>query len=282
MNDPSLYASVNVVTRRDAKYLIDSYFDKIKWLPNGGDLVLDIGCGDGAVTYELLLEYVPKTVEMIVGTDVSLTMLKYANNSYQHPKLQFQHLDIATESLPKQYFGKFDHVFSNYCLHWVQDQRQAFQNIYDSLKPNGDVLVAYLAEYPLFSIYETISKLKKWEPYMIDYKKFVSPYHNNFDTENNHKDILKNIGYDYVECKCERRTFVYKDLISWRKIVQSVNPFVERIPESKRDEYIDELMLESKKRGLIRENTEGVTIPYELLIVYAQKRTKLELDTKRA
>lgn len=123
MNNPSLYASINVVTRHDAKYLIDSYFDEIQWLPNGGDLVLDIGCGDGSVTSELLLEYAPKTVAMIVGTDVSPSMLKYANNSYKHPKLQFQLLDIATESLPKQYFGKFDHVLSNYCLHWVQDQR---------------------------------------------------------------------------------------------------------------------------------------------------------------
>lgn len=94
--------------------------------------------------------------------------------------------------------------------------RQAFQNIYDSLKPNGDVLVAYLAEYPLFSIYEAVSKLKKWQPYMIDYQNFVSPYHNYSDTENSHKNILKKIGFDYVECKCERRTYVYKDFISWR------------------------------------------------------------------
>lgn len=123
MNNANLYSNSNILQRRDAKYLIDNYFKYIEWLPNGGDVSLDIGCGDGGVTHEFLLNNMPKSIEKIVAVDRSLEMIQHAAISHQHSKIQFQQLDIGIKTLPTQFIGKFDHVFSSYCLHWLQDQR---------------------------------------------------------------------------------------------------------------------------------------------------------------
>lgn len=123
MNNANLYSSSNSLQKTDAKYVIDNYFENIKWLSNGGDISLDIGCGDGEITSELLLNNMPNTHGMIIGTDISCEMIKHATIAHQNTKLQFRQLDISTKMLPKQFSGKFDHIFSFYCLHWIQDQR---------------------------------------------------------------------------------------------------------------------------------------------------------------
>ncbi|XP_044732575.1 juvenile hormone acid O-methyltransferase-like [Chrysoperla carnea] len=271
MYNPILYSNSNILQRRDAKYLTDNYFKYIKWLPNGGDVSLDIGCGDGGVTHEFFLNNMPNSIETIVATDLSSEMIQHAAISHQHSKIQFQQLDIGVKTLPKHFIEKFDHVFSSYCLHWLHDQRKTFQNIYDVLKPNGDLLVSYLANHPFYSLFETVSKFEKWKSYMTDCNIRIPPYQKCSNTEEVHKQILESIGFDVKICKCEKRTFLYKDLMSWRKTIESVNPFINRIPESSRKEYIDDYMAESQKFGLILENN-TVNTPYELLIVYAKKR----------
>ncbi|XP_044736214.1 juvenile hormone acid O-methyltransferase-like [Chrysoperla carnea] len=272
MNNPNLYSTANAMQKYDAKLLIDNYFNNIKWLPNGGDISLDIGCGDGGVTYEFLLNNMPNNAEKIIGTDISEQMIMYANEYYQHRKLKFEYLDISSKTLSEQFIGKFDHVFSLNCLHWVHDQRQAFQNIYDLLKSNGDMLVSYVASSPVFSIYETLSKLDKWKSYMLDYTKYICPYHNNLNTEEDLTKLLESIGFEVVICKCEKRQFVYKDLESWINFIKTVNPFLNRIPESNRNEYIDQFLEECKKHGVVVPNNVNVTKPYDELIVYAQKK----------
>ncbi len=95
-----------------------------------GSLVVDLGCGNGALTAALS--------EMgcdVVGIDSSAEMAAKAREL--HPELKFTVGDAVTFKLEK----KADAVFSNAVFHWIDrdKQQQLAQNIADNLK-NGGVL----------------------------------------------------------------------------------------------------------------------------------------------
>lgn len=120
MNKAGLYSTSNSLQRRDATYVIDQYNQFLKWSDNDSDLTLDIGCGSGDVTVEVLLKL---TNGFVIGTDISTEMVKYAKLAHKYPKLRFQQFDVVTKSIPSHFIGQFDHVVSFYCMHWIQDQR---------------------------------------------------------------------------------------------------------------------------------------------------------------
>ena len=74
--------------------------------PQPGERILDLGCGDGALTEQLAA-----TGAILTGVDASPTMLAAARQRYLHVE---QHDATA---LP--YNNQFDAVFSNAALHWI-------------------------------------------------------------------------------------------------------------------------------------------------------------------
>lgn len=94
--------------------------------PQAGEQILDVGCGDGALT-----EQVQAAGATLVGVDASETMVRAA---------RARGLDARHESvLEMQFGGEFDAVFSNAALHWVpcQEQAQALERIASALRPGG-------------------------------------------------------------------------------------------------------------------------------------------------
>lgn len=100
---------------------------------NGGETVMDAGCGTGRLTAGLL-ERLPRG--RVVAVDLSQNMLSEAR-SHLAPRfggrVEFTRADLAV--LP--FDRAFDGVFSTAAFHWVPDHPRLFHGIYDSLKPGG-------------------------------------------------------------------------------------------------------------------------------------------------
>ncbi len=95
--------------------------------PQPGEEILDLGCGDGALTEQLA-----STGAIVLGVDSSPTMLAAARKRNLH----VEHHDATT--LPFEH--QFDAVFSNATLHWVSGlagQQTALAGIHRALRPNG-------------------------------------------------------------------------------------------------------------------------------------------------
>lgn len=124
MFQAKLYAHANELQRSDARKVLDEFGPLINW--NGHDTLLDIGCGSGDVTIDLVLPKMPRNYQKVVGMDISEKMVTFARERFcnKFMDLQFEQGDIGGEMKQfSKYLGEFDHVTSFFCLHWVQNQR---------------------------------------------------------------------------------------------------------------------------------------------------------------
>jgi SAM-dependent methyltransferase len=75
------------------------YHDFFTHRINKGDRVMDIGCGIGAVAYD-----VAQIAAQVVGIDFNAGNIKTARERYQHPRLEFR-IGDALEALPDEKFS---------------------------------------------------------------------------------------------------------------------------------------------------------------------------------
>lgn len=208
-----LYKRSNSLQRRDARELIEEFGSAFNWRPDGEDSWLDIGCGSGDVTIDYILPVLPTNFKRLVGVDLSEQMIAHARKQYVHPKIFFEQfdagVDVKKQSL--QHLQPFDHVTSFYCLHWVQQQKQAIQNIYDLLKPNGDCLLMFIASSAVFEVHEQMSRSSKWGKYMTDVNRFLSPYLHSKDPANQLSNLFRDCNFSDYRTENRVKVFSYDD-----------------------------------------------------------------------
>ncbi|XP_045447625.1 juvenile hormone acid O-methyltransferase-like [Melitaea cinxia] len=162
-------------------------------------------------------------------------MVKYANEHYANDHTSFMVLDIEGD-LPNELRGNFDHAFSFYAMHWIQNQEVGFRNIYDLLSEGGECFLVFMGQWPMFDVYRTLSRSTKWKLWMEDVERFISPYHDCQEPEKKVKQLMTSIGFTSVEVKCLQKTFVYPDLDVLKGSVTSINPF--KIPKDLEEDYV--------------------------------------------
>ncbi|KAM0727919.1 Juvenile hormone acid O-methyltransferase [Formica fusca] len=118
MVDPTRYILFNSLCRDNVSLLLNE-FDKD--LKNISGKCMDVGCGPGDITKDILLPFLDPNVTMI-GTDIMEKMVEYANKTYgDKERLKFEVLDIQTKELPEEYISEFNHIFSFHALQWCND-----------------------------------------------------------------------------------------------------------------------------------------------------------------
>ncbi|GAB0100130.1 Juvenile hormone acid O-methyltransferase [Sergentomyia squamirostris] len=269
MNKAYLYQKANSLQRRDAKEMLEEFGQLIQWRENGGDVILDVGCGSGDVLVDYLLPVLPPNYGRVVGADISEQMVRYARDTYGHLKrVSFTTLDIQSEEISMD--ETFNHITSFYCLHWVQNQKMAIRNIYNMLSPGGDCLLIFLANMPIFEIYEQMARNKKWAPYMTDVHKFVSPYQHSEKPVEEFWDLMYSAGFIDIRIELKENFFTYDGIDILKKSVRAINPFLERIPANLHENFLNDYVNWVARMSLFEGKSRIIT-PYKLLVAYARK-----------
>lgn len=124
--------SVNSTSRWDAKdYAANAAFVPALGAPvvdllapQQGEHILDLGCGEGALTEKLVA-----AGAIVVAVDASAEMIAAA---------RARGLDAHVMDGQKLVFGpEFDAVFSNAALHWMLDPGAVAAGVFAALKPGG-------------------------------------------------------------------------------------------------------------------------------------------------
>jgi trans-aconitate methyltransferase len=92
--------------------------------PQAGEAILDLGCGDGALT-----ERIAAIGAVMTGADSSQAMVAAA---------RVRGLTVHEVTADAMSFnGEFDAVFSNAALHWMPNADEVIAGVYRALRPGG-------------------------------------------------------------------------------------------------------------------------------------------------
>jgi trans-aconitate methyltransferase len=116
--DPRTYA-------QHARFVSDLGAGVVELLaPRPGERILDLGCGDGALTEKLVA-----AGASVVAVDASEEQVAGARSRGLDARV------ARAEALP--FAAGFDAVFSNAALHWMRDASAVLASVYRALRPGG-------------------------------------------------------------------------------------------------------------------------------------------------
>jgi trans-aconitate methyltransferase len=186
--DASTYDKISNIQEDWANTLIR----KRNW--TGKENLLDAGCGSGRVT-KILSKII--TEGKIYAIDSDPNMIEKARGALKDVKkvqvIQSDLLDIPSLNIPI----KFDVIFSNAVLHWVLDHRMVFENFYDLLLPNGQLLIQFGGYGNLqktLSVYDSVKDLPEFSKYFSEWR-----FDRNFAKPEETNNILEKIGFKDIK-----------------------------------------------------------------------------------
>jgi len=116
--DPARYA-------KHARFVSDLGAPVIDLLaPRAGEYILDLGCGDGALTARLM-----NYECTVLGIDASAEMIAAAKALGLEAKV--------ADACSLQFESEFNAVFSNAALHWMDQPANVIAGVWRALKPGG-------------------------------------------------------------------------------------------------------------------------------------------------
>jgi trans-aconitate methyltransferase len=110
---------------QNARFVSDLGLPVVEWLsPQPGEQILDLGCGDGALTAKLAQMGV-----QVFGIDHSESMVQAATQLGLNVSQADMHAFILNQH--------FDAIFTNAVLHWTRDIHAVIPKVRQHLKPGG-------------------------------------------------------------------------------------------------------------------------------------------------
>jgi len=135
----------------------------------GSENVLDLGCGDGALTSQIA-ELLPDGD--VLGIDASQGMIDAALPKDRN-NLHFRKMDINDMDFEDQ----FDVVFSNATLHWITDHRRLLRNVRRALHAGGRLRFQFAGEGNCESFFAVVREAMTQEEFHPFFAEFEWPWY---------------------------------------------------------------------------------------------------------
>jgi len=226
--------------------------DLINRIPEGSyTRIIDIGCGTGMSTFPLEQRF---TTSEIIGVDASREMLDKAKEGSE--KIKWYERDC---SKPLDDLGKFDLIFSNAFLQWLQNQEEFIAHIATMLNKNG-IIAFQVPNYDNMPIKKCVDKVK--EPFK---EKFIE-----VEKKMCHNRTLA----EYYDILCEHFSEVtiwqtnygyimedYEGIINFMSAT-GIRPYLENLNSEEQIVFKEELIKELKE-VYPRQKNGKIIFPFE-------------------
>ena len=186
-----------------------------------GELVLDLGCGDGALTAKIA------GTSSVIGVDSSQELL----NSCRARGLKVIRMDAQRLALKR----RFDAVFSNAALHWMKQPEKAIEGVVGCLKAGGRFVGELGGKGNVENIRTALHaglRKRSIDPCQVDPWYYPSP--------SDYAALLQRFGFSvtYIEL-IPRPTKLPGDILQWLELF--AQPFTESVAEAHRLDFINEV-----------------------------------------
>jgi trans-aconitate 2-methyltransferase len=197
----------------------------------GGETVLDAGCGSGRVT-RLVIERLPRG--SVLAVDGSVSMVE-AVRSVLRPRDRALHSDLTALELE----GEVDAVFSSAVFHWVADHELLFARLRAALRPGGRLAAQCGGAGNIDSFRLSGEAVAAREPYAPYFEDFVQPW--NYAGPEETEARLRAAGFEQVRCWLEPWAVVPPEP---RDFVSTVclGAHLERLPEELRQPFFEDIL----------------------------------------
>jgi trans-aconitate methyltransferase len=202
--------------------------------PQAGEEILDVGCGTGHMTAQIAA-----SGAKVMGVDMSASMVAQARRKY--PEIMFEVGDARELRMEK----KFEAVFSNATLHWINEPGRAVEAIAQRVKPGGRFVAEFGGKGNVARFMEAAETA--WKKAMPG-KEFPSPWYYPGIAE--YAMLLERYGFEVTYAILFGRATPLEDgeggLRNW--IVMFAGSILEKLPAEKREEWISILESEARRK----------------------------------
>jgi SAM-dependent methyltransferase len=212
-----------VTYRENARFVSDLGAPVIELLnPNPGEIILDLGCGDGALT-----EKIAAAGAKVYGADTSLTQLR-ACKMRPIPV-------VAMDGQRLSFRRSFDAVFTNAALHWMKQAENVLSGVANCLKPGGRFVGEFGGKGNVENIRAALHdgcRRRGIDPWMVDPWYYPAP--------EDYSKLLSTFGLqvEYIDL-IPRPTQLPGDILDWLAIF--AQPFTTVIAPPNRQEFLNEV-----------------------------------------
>jgi trans-aconitate 2-methyltransferase len=234
--------------------------------PRPGERVLDIGCGNGALTIELASRVLPGGD--VVAMDISTEMLDQARTNVA--ARQYKNIRLVQQDVQAlKDVETFDAVFSNSSIHWIHDLETLYLRIHSALKHGGRIMVqtGLDAENALMAaLHETIAD-PRFTPYFTNATAFQWPWR--FCTVPETEGILQAAGFSSTTVEVDHRVNIFptkEAFVNYCRAAALV-PFLPFVPDKLKATFVESFM----DRLLVHNGAKPLDLIMPRLYIHAKK-----------
>lgn len=207
---------------KNARFVSDLGMPIVELLsPQPGERILDLGCGDGALTIKL--------VELgctVVGVDSSAEMVNAAKSLGLDARV------VDGQSL--QFTNEFNAVFSNAALHWMKNPEGVISGVWHALKPGGRFVGEFGGYGNVAAIVTALESLLSARGMVV-----ASPWF--FPRPKEYSALLEASGFEVKAVDLiPRPTLLPGDVGGWLETF--AQPYISALPAIDRQRFISEVV----------------------------------------